>query len=144
VDALIAVAETLGRSPRPLEFERERQKIQDSVDPTRTVNVVPTAQVIRGHFGTWNDSLAAAGLPRVQYQTPSFTGERRPAYALEEKVEWLRRAWTEVGEPFTSAAYKTWRSDRMKGGEEEIPSLPIIVRTFGGWKEAKRVARPGG
>lgn len=142
LNALRATAEELGHSPRPAEYQRQRQRVRGTARPDDGRAALPTTQVIRSHFGSWNDALAAAGLPRVRHFTPPFSGERRPAYSIEEKLEWLRRAWAEVGEPFTGSAYMRWRKEKIQEGEREIPSLPIIVRTFGGWKEARRLAGP--
>ena len=141
-DAILVVARRLGRSPRPMEYEHERQRIYKKTLVNNEMRPIPTAAVIRDHFGSWNAALEYAGLPAVESHLPSFTGKHRPRYTDPQIIEWLRRAWTEIGEPFTGKAYATWRSQILAAGETEIPSLACAARTFGGWNAACRRALP--
>lgn len=50
--------------------------------------------------------LVKAGLERVDDPRMPHLGQARPQYTEEEKLEWIRRAWTELGEPFTCVAYQ--------------------------------------
>ena len=63
--------------------------------------------------------------------------------AEEEKLDWIRRAWSELSEPFTEAAYTSWRRERLADAATAVPTLSVIQKTFGGWDRACDRALPG-
>jgi hypothetical protein len=63
-------------------------------------------------------------------------------YTRDEKLQWLRIAWVELGEPFISTAYTAWRAARIAKGDEPGPSVGAVAREFGTWTAAARLARP--
>ncbi|MGZ4315798.1 MAG: homing endonuclease associated repeat-containing protein [Gaiellaceae bacterium] len=141
-DAILLAAGDLGRSPRSREYDRERLRIYGAALVNQEIRPMPTAAVIRDHFGSWNAALEFAGLPPVDSHLPSFTGGHRPHYTDPQIIEWLRRGWIQVGEPFTGDAYSAWRQKELATGETDIPSLACIARRFGGWNAACRRALP--
>jgi hypothetical protein len=140
--ALLKVAERLGHSPRPSEYERERARIHDAL-ALGEVRPLPMVQVISRRYGCWNAALEKAGLNPVSDPSDPTLGNGLKRYTDEEKLEWIRRAWTACGQPFTAAAYKRWRAETMRRTERPIPCLPNIERTFGGWTRACDLALPG-
>lgn len=70
-------------------------------------------------------------------------GRRRPTYTDSEKLRWVQRAWTELGEPFTATAYKRWQRKKTAETGTSIPALARSTGTFGGWKRARELALPG-
>lgn len=140
--ALLMVARRLGRSPRPEEYRHERQRIYDEAMAKGEIRPIPTVEVIRKRRGDWNAALAAAGLERIEHPSQPHLGTTRPTYTDDEKLEWLRQAWKELGEPFTTNAYKRWRAIKIRTEAAAIPCLPTIERTFGGWNHARRLALP--
>jgi Homing endonuclease associated repeat len=142
-DALLLVATRLGRSPKPAEYQSERLRIHAERKAAGDLRTIPTVDVVRTRYGVWNAALAKAGLQPVKGQRQPALGLSSPLYSEAEKLEWIRRAWTECGEPFTQAAYKHWREKRMKRTGETIPGVGILVRAFGGWQNARARALPG-
>lgn len=143
IDALLMVARRLGRSPRPSEYERERQRIYAELLANGEIRTLPTVDVIRKRYGFWNAALAKAGLAELEHSGEPHLGLRRPSYSEAEKLEWIRRAWAELGEPFTATSYKRWRLKEIAKTDAAVPSLAILERTFGGWKHARARALPG-
>lgn len=141
--ALLTVARRLRRSPRPAEYHRERQRIYEDALVNGEIRPIPTVDVIRKRHGDWNAALTKAGLEPVEHPSQPHLGRPRPTYTDAEKLEWLRRAWKELGEPFTAHAYKHWRATKIRMEAAAIPCLPTVERTFGGWKNARRLALPG-
>jgi hypothetical protein len=141
--ALQLIAKRLGRSPRASEYEKERQRARAEWRASGETEPLPTVDVIRKRYGYWNAALEKAGLTPLAHQNLPHLGTRRPVYTDEEKLDWIRRAWMKVGEPFTGYAYKHWRKEALVETGEAIPCLPVIERTFGGWKRARELALPG-
>lgn len=94
-------------------------------------------------------SSAEADLERGRTTTSAVAQVRRlPRYKPEEKLEWLRLAWVDVGQPFTQPAYNAWRDQKLKRAAERgeflrIPSVSTIYALFGGWGLACNTALPG-
>jgi hypothetical protein len=139
--ALRCVAERIGRSPRPTDYVRERQRISEEAFAAGKVHGLPSPEVLRKHFGSWNAALAAVELEPVATPFRPFRANPRPTYSLDEKLEWLRRARIEVGEPFTEQAYRNWREERLSV-EGAIPSAFTLAKAFGGWVKARERALP--
>jgi hypothetical protein len=140
-DTVSAVARRLGHSPTPGEYDHERQRIHRDLVAKGETPPLPSVDIIRKRHGSWNGALRKAGLDPVERPSQPHLGTRRPSYNEEEKLEWIRRAWVEVGQPFTAVAYKRWRLTKL-GPDQAIPCLPTIERTFGGWRNACARAVP--
>ena len=74
---------------------------------------------------------------------------RVPRYETEETLEWLSRAWVDLGQPFTQTRYLAWRREQLEGARErgeylDIPSVATICKRFGTWTAACREALPSG
>lgn len=143
IDALLVVAQRLGRSPRPAEYQRERQRIYDELLSGGEIRTLPTVDVVRKRYGFWNAALTTAGLAPLEHVGEPHLGLRRPSYSEIDKLEWIRRAWSELGEPFTVTAYKRWRLKVIAETGAAVPCRANIERTFGGWKNAWERALPG-
>jgi hypothetical protein len=142
IEALLLVA---ARSDKPLSEPRYNQQRETAHREARDrgeLVSLPSVDTICHFFGSWGAALEAAGLPRVTSWLPPFTGATPPRYTIEEKVEWLRTAWVELGAPFTSTAYNAWRQARVVRGLDSGPSLSTVVHTFGSWPAAAAQAHP--
>jgi hypothetical protein len=129
---------------------RERRQILDEAAARGDSRGFPTASTLTNRFGPWPNVLAEAGLPPLAETAAARGGTRRrvPRYTKEEKLEWLRRAWTDVGEPFTEEQYEVWRQARLseardRGEHIEIPSVSTIYAIHGSWRAACDEALPG-
>lgn len=150
-DAVREVARRLsGRSPREAEYMRERRRILTEAAARGDFRGFPTASTLTKRFGAWPNVLAEAGLAPVAETTatPGSKTRRVPRYSKEEKFEWLRRAWRDVGEPFTEQQYEAWRQARLAEARErsehlEIPSVSAIYAIYGSWRAACDEALPG-
>jgi Homing endonuclease associated repeat len=141
-DALVKVADRISGSPRPADYERIREELNEALRADGELATLPNVDTIRKRHGSWNAALLKAGLDPVTNPSRPHLGQPLRLYSEEEKLVWLRRAWAELGEPFTATAYKSWRTRARENGEPDIPSLPTIARTFGGWKRASELVRP--
>ncbi|MDP9250361.1 MAG: hypothetical protein M3O78_03215 [Chloroflexota bacterium] len=141
--ALLTAARRLGRSPRPKEYEEERQRIRGEALRQGEMRALPSMDVIRKRYGSWNEALGKAGLAPVEHPSQPHLGKRHPTYTEEEKLEWIRRAFVQLGEPFTAASYKRWRNQKVEQTDADIPCLATIERTLGGWRSARERALPG-
>jgi hypothetical protein len=130
-NALVTVAQRLGRSPRPSEYQHERQRVRDDGPSSRENSPLPTIDVIRKRYGSWNAALSKAMLRPLEHPSEPHLGRVRPSYSDDDKLGWIRQAWQDVGEPFTGAAYKLWRRRVVDATGVAIPCLPTIERTFG-------------
>ena len=140
-NALQLVATRLKRSPRPSDYQKERLRLRAEREAEAS-DPLPTVDVIRKRYGCWNAALEKAGLAPLAQPGQPHLGTRRPSYTDEEKLDWIRQAWTVVGEPFTGYAYKHWRRKALVETGATIPCLPVIERTFGGWRRARDLALP--
>jgi hypothetical protein len=141
IEALITVAARLAGPLTVWRYVREREAIHRKAQSRGELVSLPSADTIRGRFGSWNLALAAAGLPADKSRQPSFTGGKRPGYTREEKINWLKTAWVEIGEPFTGTAYDKWQKTRPGRIVDPAPSLSCIRDTLGGWRVAAQLAR---
>jgi hypothetical protein len=140
--ALRTVARLLGRSPRPREYQNQRRRLTAEAPSRGEITTLPAVDVIRKRHGDWNTALARAGLEPVESPWEPHLGKHAPAYTEEEKLDWIRQAWSACGEPFTANTYKRWRLGVIKDGETPVPCLATLERTFGGWREACERALP--
>jgi hypothetical protein len=137
LDAIKLVASTLGHLPRREEYRRERDRLRAKRDGIS----LPTVHPIEYLFGSWDAALAAAVRdPAAGGRTDR--GNREPAG--DEQLDWMRRAWVEIGDPFTITAYEAWRRTKIEAEGIAIPSYMTITRRFGSWQNAKRLAFPDG
>ena len=154
--ALREVAGRLGRSPRTAEYDRERLAIIAESDGARAPRTLPSRTVMYSRYQTWDDALVAAGLQPLGGRATGGGGKknkgRKAPRVTEEMIfEAIREAYTELGEPFRSHAYTTWRlkqaeRDREAGIFRELPSYCTIQERYGTWKKALSAAlsRRGG
>jgi Homing endonuclease associated repeat len=141
-NALVTVAAVVEGSPSRRQYRHQR-RLMIEAGRQRGENVtLPTAEVIVSRFRTWNKALIAAGLEPLADSGQPHLGERPPRYSEAEKLEWIRRAWVDVGEPFTGGAYSRWRRKEMAVTGLSIPCLPVLERTFGSWSRARELAIP--
>jgi hypothetical protein len=141
-NALVTVAAVLNGSPSRRQYRRQRRLMIEASRQRGDNTTLPTAEVIVCRFRTWNNALIAAGLAPLADSRQPHLGERPPRYSEAEKLEWVRRAWVEMGEPFTGGAYSRWRKKEMAATGLSIPCLPVLERTFGSWSRARQLAIP--
>jgi hypothetical protein len=142
-DALVMVSALIDGSPSQREYREQRRLTIRSARERGEHMTLPTSEVIVNRYGTWNKALVAAGLePLVDSRHPHL-GEKSPRYTETEKLEWVRKAWVEVGEPFTGWAFRSWRKKQRSATGVPIPCLAVIERTFGGWARARDLAIAG-
>jgi hypothetical protein len=124
--ALREVAARLGRSPKSAEYAREREALlaeeQAAGKPARAL---PGYSTFHGRYLTWDDALVDAALEPVngrrnQRHTGKLHG-RPSARKIPRAVilDTLREAYSDLGDPFTVARYKTWRNDRVHADRVE-------------------------
>jgi Homing endonuclease associated repeat len=147
-EAVRSVADALGRSPRIAEYREAREETAQHAREARSGDVPPSYATMINRFGTWNDVLAHAGLPPIE-RRPSRTGRRQvnARYSKEEMIEWVRKAWIELGAPLTPDAYEVWRRRQLDEADADgrflqIPTCDTIQRALGGWRRARERAIP--
>lgn len=144
------VASRLGRTPTASEYTRERQRILEEARAAGSPRSLPTVSTLTKRFGPWPNVLTEAGLPSALGTSTRQKRERTlPRYAADEKVEWLRRAWIELGQPFTEKRYGAWRRAKLDQASERgeylaVPSVGAIYTGFGSWGAGCRAALPSG
>ncbi|MGZ4413179.1 MAG: homing endonuclease associated repeat-containing protein [Gaiellaceae bacterium] len=141
LDGLLRVAHRLKRSPSQAEYRFERERIAGETADARDPLVLPTPNVVHRHFDSWDSALAEAGLAPLQGSKHPSAGKKRPDYSREEKLRWLRRAWSEVGPPLTTIAYERWRRVLVAAGTS-VPSVSTFKTEFGTWRAAITAAIP--
>ena len=145
--ALQACAKDVGGSPRSTQYIAWRQS-RLAADPSRPL---PSYNVIsRLTGGSWDDALEACGLPRLGGRRTGSAGRilrrsRKPRFDDPTLLSLLREAYEAKGEPFTSTAYKQWRSeqqvrDRAERRLRALPSYDVFWKRFGDWETARRTA----
>ena len=151
-EALVRVADKLGRSPRVRDYIRAREALLDA-DPTDKdagpLQALPAPSTIQKRFGTWDAALEAAGLEPLGGRSTGIKGRRGqhrkgPQIKTEEVVVCLIEAYEAKGDPFTGAAYRAWRTEQIERDREErrlrrIPSYDVIWSRFGNWTNALTV-----
>jgi hypothetical protein len=148
--ALREVHGRLGRSPKLMEYNRERQRIFDEVASSgKAPRAFPSSAVIQNRFPTWDEALVGAGLEAARgRQQPRRNGGRRggPRITDEEILADIRDAYADIGDPFTAKAYNAWRGRQMEKDPGRQLLRPIaryctVWNRFGSWREAVRRAR---
>ena len=61
IGEIVMIAERIGHSPRPSEYEAERWRIQAEKRSVAEIALLPTVDVIRKRHGIWNAALDQAG-----------------------------------------------------------------------------------
>jgi hypothetical protein len=150
IAALKEVAERLGHPPRTTEYKLERLKIIRESDASGSLRTLPGYETINRRYGKWDDALVAAGLEPLGGRATGGGGTKnkgRKAPRVSEAMifDAIRDAYAELGEPFTSDAYKKWRleqaaRDRAAGTFRELPSYDTIWSRYGTWKNAVSAA----
>jgi Homing endonuclease associated repeat len=141
-NALLSAAAVLNGSPSRRQYKRQRRLMIDTSRARGESVTLPTAEVIVSRYSTWNNALVAAGLEPLADSRSPHLGERPPRYSEAEKLEWIRQAWVELGEPFTGWAFMRWRKKKQRDSGVSIPCLGVIERTFGSWTLARELAIP--
>ncbi|MHB8642339.1 MAG: homing endonuclease associated repeat-containing protein [Gaiellaceae bacterium] len=144
-EAVRSVARELGRTPQSSDYRDAREA---TARTARAGGGIPTAlpslTTLVERFGSWAAVIEEAGLTPLE---PRRRPVRRPVYATDEMLNWLRRAWVEIGAPLSPAAYERWRRrllDEARGSDTHvhIPSCDAIARAFNGWRNARAQAVP--
>jgi hypothetical protein len=146
-EAVRAVGQKLGRTPREADYREARQAVLgDATRGNRSDAVLlPSVSVLKRRWGPWPNVLAGVGLDPLAPFNPRLP--RRPRYAPSDHFESLRKAWVQVGPPFTAQAYGRWRHQEQeaaaaRGEYIEIPSVAQVVHFFGSWRRAVADALP--
>ncbi len=148
LEAVRSAAAELGRTPRTSEYRDLREAAARAARAGAPAVVPPSLTAIVERFGAWAEVVAQAGLPPMEpLPMTRAPVRRRPRYAPEQLLGWLRKAWVDVGPPLPPAAYEAWRRPRLdkaraSGRVVEIPSCDAISRRFGGWRNARSLALP--
>lgn len=150
--ALREVADRLGRPPRSTDYQLERLKIIRESDATGQLRTIPDYGTVNRRYGTWDTALVAAGLQPLGGRATGGGGKknkgRKAPRVTEEMIfDAIREAYAQLGDPFRSDAYKTWRlnqaeRDRATGVYRELPSYDTIQSRYGTWKNAVLAALP--
>ena len=140
------IAREPGDPPREADYRdaREAQRIRVAAGNASAETILPAVSTLKKRFGpTWADVLEAAGQPRVEAMRAARAPPRhsRVRWNRDPLVEAVKKAWVDIGEPFTKPAYTSWRQRKLKLAAENdeplrIPHAEVICRTFGGWPEA--------
>jgi hypothetical protein len=148
--AIKAVELELGDPPREADYreayERRRQRISAGHAPMESV--LPSVSAQKKRFGpTWRDVLDAAGLQTPPTSKTARRGTSRAEWQRDEIEKTLKRAWVDVGEPFSCNAYTRWRRDQITiaaaaSEELRLPSVATIARIFGSWTAAVTACLP--
>ena len=146
IAALKEVAERIGHPPRTTEYKLERLKIIRESDTAGALRTLPGYETINRRYGKWDDALVAAGLEPLGGRATGGGGKKnkgRKAPRVTEGMifDAIREAYAELGDPFTSDAFKKWRiqqagRDRAAGVFREPPSYDTIWSRYGTWKNA--------
>jgi len=143
LSALRFAHKTLGFSPSVQEYDTLRREIKRRIADGEDLALLPAPSTIMIRFRTWSSALGSAGLPerriRKYGRHTSKPGPKEPVYSDEQVVEWVRRAYREIGEPFTEEAYRTWRTEtilRERPSKTSIPSSWTVGKRFRGWHGA--------
>ncbi len=144
--AVRSVRDRLGVWPHEVQYTEERAKIMDESRQSESPVTLPAAMTLCRRFGRWPAVLQQAAAEPGATSGGVPIG-RRPRYTKQEKAEWLRRAWTAIGQPFSESRYQAWRIEKIeaaqRGGEFlEIPSVTAFYSTYGTWGKACEAELP--
>jgi hypothetical protein len=147
-DAVRVVAGELGRTPQSSDYRDMREALTKKARTEGTGNALPSLTTLVERFGSWEHVVAEAGLPPLESRPRPRPVGRRPRYSRDELLDWLSKAWVELGAPLTPRAYEAWRrglldEGRARGARLTIPSCDAIARGLGGWRNARAQALPG-
>jgi hypothetical protein len=142
LDAIREVAGLLGRPPMWDEYVRERERILRETTAAGRPRPLPAIATIQRRFGSLDAALEKAGLDphrrreRIPKGTPLAAKPRVPEPRL---IAALRRAYADVGDPFTSNAYEAWRlaqirRDPVGASEGLYPTYQTVQRRYGSWR----------
>jgi hypothetical protein len=138
------VARRLGRSPRVAEYEHERRLIYEETLAEGQPRTIASYGTLNRRFGgEWDSILTWAGLEPLGGR---ITGRRNPKAPKGPRVtedtirRALREAYEAEGDPFTTNAYKHWRSEQLDGlgrwERERYPSYHTIWTRYRSWDAA--------
>jgi hypothetical protein len=134
-DGIRVVADHLGRPPRLPEYIETRNRLLK----TGVLKSLPSATAITTRYRFWVVAVEAAGLNRDLLSPKRRADAKAPVYGDDELLAWMRRAYAEVGEPFTMKSYDAWRVARVAevgAGTRTIPSGGVVAKRLGGWPAA--------
>jgi len=137
IEAVRAVAATLGRTPAVEEYKAVRERLQkDAVEGKE--KALPSVEAIKHLFdGDWSAACVAAGLANPGVGKSARFGD-------DELLEWMDRA-IQADAAKSAAVYDKWRAvlidEAVKAGERpRIPVAGSIKKRFGGWHKARAAA----
>ncbi len=143
--AVRSVRDRLGVWPHEIQYTEERAKIMDESRQSESPVTLPAAMTLCRRFGRWPAVLQHAA---AESGTPgALPIGRRPRYTKQEKAEWLRRAWTAIGQPFSESRYQAWRVEKIEAAQRrgeflEIPSVTAFYSSYGTWGKACEAELP--
>lgn len=136
VAAVRTVASRLGHLPRQDEYDEARRESVREAWATGTSCALPAGATIYSRFGNWRSVLEHAGRAPVSGKPP----RRRPTYTDDDLLQTLRKAWVELGVPFSTAAYARWRKQHMAAPPTDerlaLPDVSTFLTRFGSWGQA--------
>lgn len=140
--ALRMVAERCGFSPSVKEYVQARKELMASYGDSDEALPIPAPSTITHRFRTWAAALEAAELPERRRRPYGRRAPIEPIYTDDDVLTWVARAYAEIGEPFTEAAYKSWRTQmKFREPASRIPSSWTAAARFRGWSAlASRIA----
>lgn len=141
------VERRLGREPHAADYRDERLKIVAEFRASGSLETLPTVATLTRRFGPWPNVLRETSSSSEDAAPGQKAPRRRPRYTAEEKLDWLRRAWVEIGQPFSQERYSAWRQEKLEEAVRrrefiEIPSLTAFYGMPGGWAGACQQALP--
>jgi hypothetical protein len=117
--------------------------MQEEAEREGRALLIPTYTVVLDKYGTWEAALADAASDEPDDETPSvgIKGAGSMRYTDEEMREEIRRAYEEIGQPFSLTRFEIWRDTeiaraRERGKPLRIPSDTAIQARFGSWVNA--------
>jgi hypothetical protein len=138
-----------GTPPRTTRYPALREQIIKKSRAKGRLRTIPALGTIVRRYGTYDQALIDAGLPPLGGRhSASQKGVAKPhceRYSVEEILAAIRKAYAEVGPPFTVAAYMAWRERellraRLEKRFLELPHYYVIWKRFGRWARAVRRA----
>lgn len=97
-------------------------------------NGAPGVSTVLAVFGKWSEARRTAGLPAGRRGAPAAD------IPPEKVLDAIRRAARIAGVDVAQLSYRTYLCLQRR---YRLPSLPVILRFFPGWKAAKEAASSG-